>query len=321
MGDVDPDRSFERLYRCHRRDVYGTVLKDVRDPDEAEDVTQVAFLNAYRAMRRGDEPEKPKAWLLAIARNVVRRRAGLRAERPQEVELDAELMPAVDGVEGSASQDIGAALRTLTDAQREAILLREIQGLSYAEIAEALVLSVPAVEALLFRARRALADELALADRAPVVRRQRGRGLMAIPGLAKLGSFGFSTGRIATACLVGCAAIATMPVGDRDAAGESARAARAPAHRVVHPVASSMKRAPLAVKTKTVRKHRPAKSGSAAAQGSQPTQSSTESTSTTLLPVQLPPVSVPTAQAPPLPELPKVPELPPLPPPLSSLTS
>jgi RNA polymerase sigma factor (sigma-70 family) len=87
---VDPDRSFERIYRRHRREVYGSVLRDVRDPDEAEDVTQAAFLNAFRALRRGDRPEKPRAWLLTIARNVVRRRARLRAVRPQEVELEAD---------------------------------------------------------------------------------------------------------------------------------------------------------------------------------------------------------------------------------------
>src|SRR6266508_2196137 len=68
------DTSFERLYRRHRRDVYGAVLRDVRDPDEAEDVTQIAFMNAFRAIRRGEEPDKPRAWLVAIARNVVRRR-------------------------------------------------------------------------------------------------------------------------------------------------------------------------------------------------------------------------------------------------------
>ena len=87
---VDSDRSFERIYRRHRREVYGSVLRDVRDPDEAEDVTQAAFLNAFRALRRGDRPETPRAWLLTIARNVVRRRARLRAERPQEVELDTD---------------------------------------------------------------------------------------------------------------------------------------------------------------------------------------------------------------------------------------
>jgi len=150
---VDADRSFERIYRRHRREVYGSVLRDVRDPDEAEDVTQAAFLNAFRAMRRGDAPEKPRAWLLTIARNVVRRRARLRAERPQEVELDSDLLLTLDDNEGSATEDIHAALLSLTDAQREAILLREIQGQSYAEISFELGLSLAAVEALIFRAR------------------------------------------------------------------------------------------------------------------------------------------------------------------------
>ena len=58
---AEADRSFERLYRTHRRDVYNFVLHDVRNPDEAEDVTQAAFLNAYRALRSGRPPEKPRA--------------------------------------------------------------------------------------------------------------------------------------------------------------------------------------------------------------------------------------------------------------------
>ena len=71
---IERDSSFERLYRLHRRDVYGAVLRDVRDPAEAEDVTQIAFLNAFRAMRKGEHPDKPRAWLVTIARNVIRRR-------------------------------------------------------------------------------------------------------------------------------------------------------------------------------------------------------------------------------------------------------
>ena len=224
---MDADRSFERIYRRHRREVYGSVLRDVRDPDEAEDVTQAAFLNAFRAMRRGDTPEKPRAWLLTIARNVVRRRARLRAERPQEVELDSELLLTLDDEEGSASEDIHAALLRLTDAQREAILLREIQGRSYAEISFELGLSLAAVEALIFRARRALAEELELVDRVPVVRPRRRLGFLGLPGLAKAASFGFSFGRVGFACLVGCAVIGTVPVGDGSARDEPAAVAKA----------------------------------------------------------------------------------------------
>jgi RNA polymerase sigma-70 factor, ECF subfamily len=219
---VDPDRSFERIYRRHRRAVYGSVLRDVRDPDEAEDVTQAAFLNALRALRRGDRPEKPKAWLLTIARNVVRRRARLRTGHPQEVEFDDDLLVSLDATEESASADIEASLRRLTDAQREVILLREIQGLSYAEIALELGLSHSAVEALAFRARRALAEELELVDRVPAVRTRRRQGLLALPGFAKLGSLGFSSARVGFACLVGCAVLGTGPVVDGSATDEPA---------------------------------------------------------------------------------------------------
>jgi len=242
--NVDPDRSFERIYRRHRREVYGSVLRDVRDPDEAEDLTQVAFLNAFRAMRRGDRPEKPRSWLLTIARNVVRRRARLRSDRPQEVELDAEFFLSGEELEGSAAEDISAALGELTEGQRRAILLREIQGRSYAEIATELELSVPAVEALIFRARRALVEELVLAERAPVVRGRRSRGLLALPGFVKLGSLGLSSGRVGVASLVGCAVIATCPVGVGDAEDSPGQVARDPAVRqVAAPVVADQKEA------------------------------------------------------------------------------
>ena len=161
------DTSFERLYRAHRRDVYGAVLRDLRDPDEAEDVTQIAFLNAYRAMRRGEEPEKPQAWLVTIARNVCRRRYRALASRPQEVRFDPEVTAAVADVDGPTAGEIVAAVRRLPPNQRAAILLREIQGRSYAEIAAELDLSVAAVETLIFRARGRLSDLLESDERVP----------------------------------------------------------------------------------------------------------------------------------------------------------
>jgi RNA polymerase sigma-70 factor (ECF subfamily) len=161
--------AFERLYRRHRGDVYRSVLRDVRNPDDAEDVTQAAFLNAYRALRRGSEPEKPRAWLLTIAQNVTRRSFRARATRPQEVELEAEALAAPEPG-GPSATEIREALARLRPNQRAALVLREIGGLSYAEVAETLGLSVAAVETLLFRARRALREELAAAGERPVVR-------------------------------------------------------------------------------------------------------------------------------------------------------
>ena len=329
---MDPDRSFERIYRRHRREVYGSVLRDVRDPDEAEDVTQAAFLNAFRAMRRGDQPEKPRAWLLTIARNVVRRRARLRAEGPQEVELepDSEVLLALDDTEGSASADIHAALLRLTDAQREAILLREIQGRSYSEIAFELGLSVSAIEALIFRARRALAEELELVERMPVVRPTRRQGLFALPGLAKLGSFGFSFGRVGIACMVGCAVVATVPIMDGTASDEPASAAKARTEQVLISERFTQQERAHPVKVKQ-EKQRKASSN----HDKPPQQTKHDSHETlgsdvgSLLPVELPPVELapvevppvevplPSVEVPPPPELPDVPPLPPLP----SLTS
>jgi RNA polymerase sigma-70 factor, ECF subfamily len=313
---VDPDRSFERIYLRHRREVYGSVLRDVRDPEEAEDVTQAAFLNAFRAMRRGDRPEKPRAWLLTIARNVVRRRARLRAERPQEVELDTDLFLSPDDTEGSPSADIRDALRGLTDAQREAILLREIQGLSYAEIADELALSVSAVEALLFRARRALEEELQLVERVPVVRPRRRQGLLALPGLAKLGGFGFSFGRVGFACLVGCAVLGTGTVvdgiaSDEPAAPVAAPAARdkplsvsAPARERAHPKKGPKHRSR---EDKPAPASRPPDSASSESAGGAvesllPVELPQVQPPVELPPVELPPVELPPAEVPPVPD-------------------
>jgi RNA polymerase sigma-70 factor (ECF subfamily) len=329
---VDPDRSFERIYRRHRREVYGSVLRDVRDPDEAEDVTQAAFLNAFRAMRRGDQPETPRAWLLTIARNVVRRRARLRSVRPQEVELDAdsELLVSLDEGEGSASADIHAALGRLTDAQREAILLREIQGRSYGEIAFELGLSLSAVEALIFRARRALAEELELAERVPQVRPTRRQGLLAIPGLAKLGSFGFSFGRVAAACMVGCAVVATVPVVDGSASDEPVSKPKpAPATVAADPIVLHQQAPPVTAKEHKQHKDSSSKGGKKKAPHPTSAADSHESAGGggegSALPVEVPPVELPPVQLPPVevsplpsvevpPVQPPPVELPPLPP-------
>jgi RNA polymerase sigma factor (sigma-70 family) len=192
---AEADRSFERLYRTHRRDVYNFVLHDVRNPDDAEDVTQVAFLNAYRALRSGTPPEKPRAWLLTIAQNVSRRRFRRRAAQIHEVPLDAELaVAAPDDYDGPTADEIYAAFRTLPENQRAALAMRELQGRSYAEIAAELGVTVPAVETLIFRARRAVRAELE-----PEVSRVRSLLLLplALPSLISkgLGSIAASVGR------------------------------------------------------------------------------------------------------------------------------
>ena len=154
------DRSFERLYRKHAGDVYRYALVVLRNEADAEDVTQTTFLNAYRAIAKGERPRTPQNWLIAIAHNVCRQRFRQSQRRPNEVELNEELAEAPLEEERVSAEDIRRALGHLAFNQRAALVMRELEGRSYQEIAEILALSVSAVETLIFRARRALREQL-----------------------------------------------------------------------------------------------------------------------------------------------------------------
>src|SRR3954469_9950471 len=151
------DEAFEKLYRRYVKDVYHYSLALLRNPADAEDVTQTTFLNAYRAYQRGEEIRKPHNWLIKIAHNVARSRYARTGRRVKEVPLE-------DHVEQLAMPDeekpnvVGVlhALGRLPFNQRAALVMRELEGRSYTEIADTLGVSVAAVETLIFRARRAL---------------------------------------------------------------------------------------------------------------------------------------------------------------------
>jgi len=155
------ERGFERLYSRHAADVYRYSLALLRNPADAEDVTQTTFLNAYRAYRNGERPAAPRAWLIAIAHNVCRQRFRTAQRRVEEVAYEDGLAEAtVPDPEAPGAEDIRRALSHLAFNQRAALVMRELEGRSYAEIAEVLELSASAVETLLFRARRALREQL-----------------------------------------------------------------------------------------------------------------------------------------------------------------
>jgi RNA polymerase sigma-70 factor, ECF subfamily len=155
-----PDRSLERLYKKHAGDVYRYALVVLRNEADAEDVTQTTFMNAYRALERGERPRTPQNWLIAIAHNVCRQRFRQSQRRPNEVELNEELAEAYVEEDAISAEDIRRALGHLGFNQRAALVMRELEGRSYQEIAEILGLSVSAVETLIFRARRALREQL-----------------------------------------------------------------------------------------------------------------------------------------------------------------
>jgi len=151
------DQAFEILYRRYVKDVYRYALALLRNPADAEDVTQTTFLNAYRAYQKGIEIEKPQNWLIKIAHNVARTRYARASRRVKEVPLDDHVeqlaLPEADRPDVTG---VLQALARLPFNQRAALVMRELEGRSYAEIADTMAVSVSAVETLIFRARKSL---------------------------------------------------------------------------------------------------------------------------------------------------------------------
>ena len=151
--------ALDDLYRRHVGDVYRYTYAVLGNHADAEDVTQTTFVNALRALERGEQPRNPSSWLLAIAHNLVRQRWRQAAARPAEIELVGDV-PAEVPDEEIELDSLVKALQKIPPAQREALVMRELEGRSYQEIAELLGVTTSALETLLFRARRSLADEL-----------------------------------------------------------------------------------------------------------------------------------------------------------------
>jgi RNA polymerase sigma factor (sigma-70 family) len=151
------DQAFESLYRSYVKDVYHYALALLRNPADAEDVTQTTFLNAYRAFQRGIEVEKPQNWLIKIAHNVARTKYARASRRVKEVPLEDHVEQlAVPEAEQPDVLGVLRALGRLPFNQRAALVMRELEGRSYAEISDTIGVSVSAVETLIFRARKSL---------------------------------------------------------------------------------------------------------------------------------------------------------------------
>jgi len=152
------------LYERYSAQIFGYCLHQLGSREEAEDAVQTTFMNAFRGLSRGIVPELESAWLFKIAHNVClsRRRSSWRrgkVESPNNFEVLQEVVPGREHVNDELIrlQDV---LEEMPENQRRAILLREWQGLTYREISAELGLSQAAVETLIFRARRALAQGL-----------------------------------------------------------------------------------------------------------------------------------------------------------------
>jgi RNA polymerase sigma-70 factor (ECF subfamily) len=166
--------AFDLLVLKYQHKIVKLVMRYVRDPSEAMDVAQEAFLKAYRAMAtfRGDSAFY--TWLYRIAINTAKNYLVAAKRRPVDFELDLQdpdqyelsnRLKDIDTPEGlllsnEIREAVEDAIRGLPEDLRTAILLREIEGMSYEEIAEAMTCPVGTVRSRIFRAREAIDKRL-----------------------------------------------------------------------------------------------------------------------------------------------------------------
>jgi RNA polymerase sigma-70 factor (ECF subfamily) len=172
---------------------------------------QQTFLAAQRALANGSVPREPAAWLATIARNECLARVRERMREPLPFEAEPTEFGADTHSAAVSRYEVASLREALADlprAQREAILLRELRGLSYDEVARALSVTTAAVESLIFRARRTLQVRLsealsALSPVALLARLFRGGAEAAGPAVAKVAAIGVGATILAGGAAVG----------------------------------------------------------------------------------------------------------------------
>lgn len=147
--------AFEELVRAYQADVWRFAYHFTRDRALAEDVTQEAFLRAFRFLRsfRGDS--RFTSWLFRIARN-----CAMDQLRRRPFRSDYEPPPPVGPPNPEARAELHAALAAVSDDHREPFLLIEVFGLSYQEAADVLNVRVGTVKSRMHRARQAMVAAL-----------------------------------------------------------------------------------------------------------------------------------------------------------------
>ncbi|HET9520134.1 MAG TPA: RNA polymerase sigma factor [Candidatus Limnocylindrales bacterium] len=155
----------EDLFARHHSEIYAYLIRMIRDPELAADLTQDAFVKAYRAYDSLEKPENARAWLYQIAHRValdhIRRQKIVRF-----VPWTGESRGAVPSaehlvMESRLSGDLQRALAKIPERQRAALLLAELHDLTGLELAATLGVSHVAARALLTRARESLRQALA----------------------------------------------------------------------------------------------------------------------------------------------------------------
>jgi RNA polymerase sigma-70 factor (ECF subfamily) len=159
--------AFDALVRTYQRPVYGFVYRLVASPETAAEVTQEVFVRAWRYLRRFDASRPFKPWLFAIAANrASSRRDSERARQTVPLEEAGPEPAAPDDPAGDAqavelSSEVRKAIGQLSQQQREAIVMVELEGLSAAEAGQAMGIEAVTVRQHVFRAKKRLRQLLA----------------------------------------------------------------------------------------------------------------------------------------------------------------
>lgn len=170
-ADAEKRASFEREALVHLDSLYRVALRLTGNPAEADDLVQETMLKAYRAWHQFERGTNAKGWLLTILRHAFINEYRRRTRHPETVDIDAiEPFSVFQEVQDEDPQgtffdrivddEVLRAIDTLPEQFRETVVLSDVEGMSYEEIARVLEVPVGTVKSRLFRARRMLQQKL-----------------------------------------------------------------------------------------------------------------------------------------------------------------
>lgn len=166
--------AFDVLVRKYQFKIIKLVSRYVQDPDSAQDVSQEAFIKAYRGLGHFRGESAFYTWLYRIAINTAKNYLMSQGRRASELEVDAQEAEFFEGesalkeyatperqlLTDEIERTVRKAIEGLPEDLRTAITLREIEGMSYEEIAEAMECPIGTVRSRIFRAREAIDRDL-----------------------------------------------------------------------------------------------------------------------------------------------------------------
>ncbi len=166
--------AFDLLVLKYQHKIVNLVMRYVRDPELAQDITQEAFIKAYRALPRFRGDSAFYTWMYRIAVNTAKNHLAALRRRPMDIELDMQdpeqyelhaKLKETDTPEGVTLSNelleiVERAIAALPEDLQTAIILRELEGMSYEEIAQTMECPVGTVRSRIFRARDAISNKV-----------------------------------------------------------------------------------------------------------------------------------------------------------------